>query len=271
MSPALEWRITGYVGDRRMAWRMGVLISYLLISSAISGQVLAPKLEQTFQDPESGKNGRYLAEWPRPGTKNGEWGLLVFLPGSGPPASYASAYSIVSRTAKELRLVPLIVQAPAGAVTWAASGNGPHNQHDVYLKSLLERSVYSQYPAIDRTRTYFVGYSAGSTFLSGDFLSRHIDSYQGGTLLLCGGGGPVSSSASLYLPLKTTHVSQMPIFLYIQKKDFLYDQALQGASYWKSRRARIEVETPDGGGHCAFDLGRELQRGLKKLIELRSK
>lgn len=224
----------------------------------------AAPIEQTFKDPVTGKSGKYTVAF----TGNSSAGLLVFFHGSGNTSGYAGVFPDLEKVAYEYNLVPLALQAPDSAITWADGANGPSNQHVAYAKSFLEREIFLKHPEVKRDRLILVGFSAGSTFLSGDFLPRVMGSYQGGAVLLCGGGGPLVNDAAIFRALSDAEAKAFPLYFLIQTKDFLYPQTMQGIGYWRSRKARVTAETPEGGGHCAFDMPRELRKGLKALGQI---
>jgi len=226
------------------------------------------KIEQIFQDPITNKSGKYTVKFSARAAAKSQ-GLLAFFHGSGNTSGYAGVFDALEAVAKEFNLVPLAIQAPNNAITWPDKAIGPSNQHVAYVKSLLERVIFNAHPEMAKDRSIFVGFSAGSTFLSGDFLPAQIDQFKGGAILLCGGGGPVAQSPSIYQVLPPTIAQNFRFHVYIQKNDFLLGQTTQGVSYWKSRGAQVSFETPDGGGHCAFDFAKELQRAMGIVLNRR--
>lgn len=242
---------------------------FLIVADPSQFARAAQNVEKTFKDPKSGKSGKYMIAIPDKSVKAKSLGLLVFFHGSGSTASYASGFEGLVRVAGETGLIPLALQAPNGNDTWANHATGPSNQHDIYAKSLID-SIIPTLPALDSKRVVLVGLSAGSTFLSGDFLPRFIQDYKGAAVLLCGGGGPLSLGQDLTRSLSRTVSTGMPLAFYIQQKDFLYRQTIQGISYWRSRNATVFVETPADGGHCAFDVNKEMSRLIRELIARKS-
>lgn len=179
-----------------------------------------PKTEDSFRDPITTKSGKYTVQFPSPGARAKSLGVLAFFHGSGNSSGYASQFGTLQTLGKEYDLIPLAIQAPNNAITWPDDATGPSNQHVAYAKSLLERVIYTGHPEIDPDRSFFVGFSAGSTFLSGDFLPALFDHYRGGAVMLCGGGGPVGRAASSIAPLPPAVAKAFPLYFYIQKGDF---------------------------------------------------
>ncbi len=85
-------------------------------------------------------------------------------------------------------------------------------------------------------------------------------------MLLCGGGGPITAAPALFTPLPSAIAQNFPLYFFIQKKDFLYQQTQQAINYWRARKAQVLSESPEGGSHCGFDFIKELRRGIKKVL-----
>jgi poly(3-hydroxybutyrate) depolymerase len=243
--------------------RVFLLLTLFLAQAATAGT----RTERNFKDPVTGKSGRYTAAFD-PGAAPKSQGLLLFFHGSGNTQGYASVFDSLASVAAEFKLVPLALQAPNQAVTWPEGPNAPHNRHVEYVNSFLEREVFSRHAEITPDRLILVGFSAGSTFLSGDFLPSFVHRHGGGAVMLCGGGGPVRFPQDVFRKLTKAEAQKFPLYFMIQKKDFLYHQTMQGVGYWKSRQALVHADTPEGGGHCAFDLASELRKGIRKILQL---
>ncbi|HET9237294.1 MAG TPA: hypothetical protein VFO10_08585 [Oligoflexus sp.] len=243
--------------------RVILFLSLLIFTRAEAGT----RSEQNFKDPVTGKSGLYTAAFESRGAPKSQ-GLLLFFHGSGNTKGYASSFEALERAGREFNLAPVALQAPHNAMTWPEGPNSPDNRHVEYVTSFLEREIAGKHPEINRDRLILVGFSAGSTFLSGDFLPGSIRQLQGGAVLLCGGGGPVRYPPDVFRKLTPEESRKFPLHFMIQKKDFLFGQTLQGIGYWKSRQALVHVDTPDEGGHCAFDFGTEMVRGIRKILEL---
>jgi hypothetical protein len=243
--------------------RVLLLLSLVLFTEAEAGT----RSEQSFKDPVTGKSGLYTAAFESRGAPKSQ-GLLLFFHGSGNTQGYASSFEALERAGREFNLVPLALQAPNNAVTWPEGPNSPNNRHVEYVTSFLEREIAAKHPEINRDRLILVGFSAGSTFLSGDFLPGSIRQLKGGAVMLCGGGGPVTYPPDVFRKLTPEESQKFPLYFMIQKKDFLFAQTLQGIGYWKSRQALVHADTPDNGGHCAFDFLAEMTRGIRKTLEL---
>ncbi len=247
--------------------RLQPLFGMILYLVAGSGLLAQGKTEQKFRDPKTNKSGKYTVKFGGPSAGAKSMGLLVFFHGSGNTSGYAGSFDVLESLAQSFKLVPLAIQAPNDAITWPDSGRGPSNQHTVYARSLLDQVIFNNHPEIDPGRVVFVGFSAGSTFLSGDFLPRYIKDFKGGVVLLCGGGGPVTQSPETFSALPADVAKVFSFYAYIQKGDFLYGQTREGLAYWRSRGAVVEAETPEGGSHCSFDMAKELKRGLSFILK----
>ncbi len=224
-----------------------------------------PKKEFTYSDAGLKKVGNYTLSMPEGSSRPKRPGLMVYFHGSGATQSYASNFDSLDEVARRLGLLAMAVQAPNGHDTWADHAQGPSNQHDLYVRNLLDK-VFPTISDLDKKRILFVGISAGSTFLSGDFLPRNIGRYQGGAVLLCGGGGPVTRDRSLFSPLPASEAKGLPLAYYIQQADFLNRQTLEGVMYWKSRKADVSLDNPAGGSHCGFDTVKEIERLGRKVL-----
>ena len=128
--------------------------------------------------------------------------------------------------------------------------------HDTILKD----------PALDQTRIVFVGFSAGSTFLSGDYLPEKATEYKGGAVMLCGGGPPVTPSSWQVTMLEKGFDESFKLYYYIAEDDFLYRQTMEGIYFWKMRRASPILVAPKSGGHCGFDFIKTLELGLTAVL-----
>lgn len=243
--------------------RVILLLSLFLFARAEAGT----RSELSFKDPLTGKSGHYTAAFESRGAPKSQ-GLLLFFHGSGNTKGYASSFEVLERAGREFNLVPVALQAPNNAITWPEGPNSPNNRHVEYVTSFLEREIAAKHPEINQDRLILVGFSAGSTFLSGDFLPDSIRKLKGGAVMLCGGGGPVSYPPDVFRKLTAEESRKFPLYFMIQKKDFLYAQTVQGLGYWKSRQALVHADTPNDGGHCAFDFGTEMIRGIRKILEL---
>lgn len=243
---------------------MKILLSFLMLLLA-QGLFAGPSQEFTYTDAALKKTGKYTLSNPDPSSRPKKPGLLVYFHGSGATNTYASNFSSLDDVARKLGLLAMAVQAPNGSDTWANAATGKSNQHDLYVRNLLDK-VFPTLQGLDKNKILFVGISAGSTFLSGDFLPRFLTRYKGGAVLLCGGGGPVVMEESLFKRLSAKEASAMPLSYYIQKADFLYGQTMQGIFYWRQRQAKVAYETPEGGSHCGFDLIKELERLGKTVL-----
>jgi poly(3-hydroxybutyrate) depolymerase len=222
--------------------------------------------EAEFTSVKLDRRGKYSLVLPSsPLTKNTR--LLVYFHGAGAGPHYDSQMNELTRAADAYKMALLMIQAPNGTLSWAEPGPGSALRHVDYVNSLLEDKVYSVHQELSRQRTVFVGWSAGSTFISGDFLPSKVNKYQGGAILLCGGGPPVLPTLpENSLPISAQTKAGFKVFYYIHGGDFLARQTMEGVVYWRDRGLAVGGEHPRGAGHCAFDLSKTLDRGLRYVL-----
>lgn len=243
----------------RCQYIRSIIASASLIAATIPWRAAAAETG-LYNDKTTHKTGLYQITPPR---GVGPEGVLVYFHGSGGGPTYASHMELLARLAKPFNLAVVAVQAPDQQNSWAGELPRISAVNREYVHSLLDKVVYGAHPSWSRQRTVFVGVSAGSTFLSGDFLPDEIHNYQGGAVLLCGGGSPLVSTAQNTATLNATVRSNFRLYYVIQTGDFLYAQATAAMNQWKRRGLSVTGESPVGSGHCRFDLGKALESGLR--------
>ena len=216
--------------------------------------------EHLYVHPSLHKSGHYQI---MPPSGTGPAGVLVFFHGSGGGSAYAAQMELLARAAQAFNLAVVALEAPDRALSWAADLPRIGALHTEYVRDLLATTVFGPHPSWSRERTVFVGYSAGSTFLAGDFLPDAVEHFRGGALLLCGGGMPLNSTKENTAPLSADVRQHFKMYYVIQTGDFLFNQATAGFNLWKSRGMKVAGESPAGGSHCGFDLGKALRDGLR--------
>ncbi len=210
-----------------------------------------------YKDPATAASGRYHIE-----AASDDRGILVFIHGSGGAASYKSLLPTLLKITKPYKQAVLMAQVPNDRDTWAEAEHGPQFNHAAYLKGLLNTVVKEKHPHLSGKPVTFVGLSAGSTFLSGDFLPIFVNEFpEGSAILLCGGGPPVGRVASVHDRVRT----RFAIEVVITTSDFLYDQTMDAVRYWRNRRVATNLTRIPKGGHCGFDLEKQLQAALNRL------
>ena len=250
----------------RICSPVAVLLCCGLFSLRATAATLGPETEGTYTDPALNKSGKYKLQLPSGATVAQPYGLLVFFHGSGGGPSYASIFAELSRVAAAYHLAPLAIQAPNGANSWPDASRTSQQHHVQYVNSLLDALVFKPHPEITRQRVVFVGLSAGSTFISGDYLPSEIGKYGGGAILLCGGGPPLMLNALNNSPLTADLKQHFKLFSYIQTGDFLFNQTTSGLRYWKYRGLTPIAENPPGGSHCGFAVGQALDQGITVVL-----
>ena len=245
---------------------MGLCRMLTAILFLLSFSFSAQANEAEFSSAKFDRHGKYTLILPvSPLPKNTR--LLVYFHGAGGGPHYTSQLNELTRAANVYKMALLMIQAPNGTLSWAEPGPGSALRHVDYVNSLLEEKVYSVHKELSRQRTVFVGWSAGSTFISGDFLPSQVNKFQGGAVLLCGGGPPVLPTLpENSLPILPPTKSGFKIFYYILGGDFLARQTMEGVVYWRNRGLTVSGEHPRGAGHCAFDLDKTLEQGLRYVL-----
>ena len=231
----------------------------IMMAATIAGQAAAAE-SGLYNDKVTHKTGHYQIS---PPGGVGPEGVLVYFHGSGEGSTYAAHMDLLARLAKPFNLAVVALQAPDQQNSWAADLPRTGAVNRLYVHSLLDKVVYGVHPTWSRQRTVFVGFSAGSTFLSGDFLPDEVDHYHGGAVLLCGGGSPLVPSTQNTASLNATVRSNFRLYYVIQTGDFLYAQTTAAMKEWKRRGLNVAGESPVGTGHCGFDVGKALASGLR--------
>ncbi|MCX6107421.1 MAG: hypothetical protein NTY08_16470 [Proteobacteria bacterium] len=245
---------------------MGICRILIAILFLLSVSISAKADEAEFTSVKLDRHGKYTLILPASPLPKNTW-LLVYFHGAGGGPHYTSQLNELTRAAHVYKMALLMIQAPNGTRSWAEPGPGSELRHVDYVNSLLEEKVYSVHKELSRQRTVFVGWSAGSTFISGDFLPSQVGKYQGGAILLCGGGPPVLPTLpENSLPISAQTKAGFRVFYYIHGGDFLARQTMEGVSYWRDRGLAVSGEHPRGTGHCAFDLSKTLDQGLRYVL-----
>jgi hypothetical protein len=239
-----------------------VVTCAIVMAATVARQATAAETG-LYNDKTTHKTGHYQISQPR---GVGPEGVLVYFHGSGGGPTYAAQMDLLVRLAKPFNLAVVALQAPDQQNSWAADLPRIGAVNRLYVHSLLDKVVYAAHPTWSKHRTVFVGFSAGSTFLSGDFLPDEIDNYHGGAVLLCGGGSPLVSTTQNTASLNANVRSNFRLYYVIQTGDFLYAQTTAAMNEWKRRGLSVAGESPVGAGHCGFDVGKALESGLRYMF-----
>ena len=218
--------------------------------------IFSSSAEERLFEHKGHMKGKFTIDRP---PSNSKLGALVFFHGSGASDSYASGFAELSKLARKFKLTAISIQAPNGVITWAEKG--PPSGRIQYAQSLLETVAFGKEYDLDPNKTVFVGVSAGSTFIAGDFLPAYIDKYKGGAVLLCGGASPI------YPTNLPTSISGFKMFSAIQQTDFLFGQSMAGIDFWRSHGVLVKSIQPKGSGHCGFDIYENMKAGIKFILD----
>lgn len=209
---------------------------------------------------ESGFSSRQLRSvyaMPRP--DGGTYGLLLYFHGTGGAASYKSVPGTLVSVARKHRLWPVSIRAPDG-FNWPSQSWESRNGFAEYVDDLLRKRLL-RLPWVDSRRIFFMGWSAGAIFLSGDFLPHFGAGYRGAALMFCGGGMPFLPAVYKVEDLK----KNMVLYYRIGQKDFLFRQTMPAVKFYRRFGVRVLVRVGQEAGHCNFDMAKELKEGLAKI------
>lgn len=214
-------------------------------------------VEKKFRDPRGLSSVYAYPKLPESGT----YGLMIFFHGSGGGPGYKHNLHRLKTVGKAFKLWPLAIRAPNGR-NWPNTDPQKDNGFSNYVVDLLRKEVF-KWPIIDSDKVVFVGWSAGSTFLAGDFLPFFGWEFKGGAVLLCGGGLPYHMGIANLKEL----IKNQRLYFRIGTGDFLYQQARDVANFYRDAGVWVRGKMPKESGHCSFSMETELSAGLKVLFQ----
>lgn len=180
--------------------------------------------------------------------------LLIFFHGSGGAKSYATPLTKLKPLRKKFKIHLMSIRSPTRG-NWPEKS--PNNQSHVEYTREIIKHVQKGYKFKE---LILVGYSAGSTFVSGDFIPKYDFNYKLRGILLCGGGWPLSRT------LDSTDVLRKKVQLYfrIGRKDFLFDQVMATMAFYAYHKISLKKKVTEEG-HCQFPLRTSVEEGLVAL------
>jgi predicted esterase len=179
-------------------------------------------------------------------------GLLVLLHGSS-LSNYQRFIGDMAEMAATNNLMMISVRAPNGS-GWNEGNQTTSAEH---LHQLIQTEVLTKYN-IDKKRIYFSGQSSGAGFLSSHFIPRHGNEYQGGAFMQCGGSRP-----ALRLNPSEEFKKNFKIHFEITTGDQIWQRAVtQTVTEYRAAGLTVNLSADKPGGHCAFDQGEVINKGL---------
>jgi hypothetical protein len=233
-----------------------ILNTFKILTLISAGLVFSSAAEEKIYRDKSGRQGRFTIDQ---GVAKPNNGALIFFHGSGATNSYAANFSGLTKIAQKFGLTPVSLQAPDDSISWAEKG--PESGRISYAHELLQNEIFGKSLKLNARKVVFVGVSAGATFVAGDLLPAHVEKYQGGAVLLCGGASPI------YPTRLPETIKDFRMFFAINHSDFLFTQTLMGINFWQARHIPVKHFEPPEGGHCGFDLERAMSDGIKFILD----
>ncbi|TVY18252.1 hypothetical protein LARI1_G002960 [Lachnellula arida] len=168
------------------------------------------------------------------GNATGTAGLNVLLHGDG-----GQSFFDFPNQALQNNLMGVVVLAPNKDLFWGGGSGLDRTDgvaHAAAVNSLIQTQL-SQDVAFDPGNVFFTGVSGGSLLLSGFFMPAFGATYKTGVALNCGGLTPQVDVPAI--PLAIT----------------AYEKIATDAGLTAAQVGALQTvdNTPNGGGHCAFD------------------
>lgn len=189
-------------------------------------------------------------------------GLLVVLHGRGghAAAQLSTMATQFKAVACKRNLALVVPEAASANRNWPFERAGGDKQ-DQFLNELLEKKIPTLVKIKKPHTTFFVGISAGATFLMGDFYPRHAQRYSGAAIALCGGSWPTDTRQLTELG----KFKKMPLAIRISEKDFLFRQARAGIVAYEKARIPVYKRITSESGHCAFSMDEATEEALSQI------
>ena len=181
--------------------------------------------------------------------------LLVFFHGSGGAAGYAQPMKNLKTIADDYGFHIMSIKAPTGN-NWPNPDFAKDNGHITYAHEAIQQQV----KALGIKKVVFLGWSAGSTFLVGDFIPVVGSYYQGGAIMLCGGGRPYFDQFYRLSLIR----KNMRLYFRVGSKDFLYDQVREVIAHYQKAQIKLSYMLTKEK-HCGFSLVAATREGLQAL------
>ncbi|KAK6582128.1 hypothetical protein PZA11_005825 [Diplocarpon coronariae] len=227
----------------------------------------------------SGPAAQFTAASGVPGgtaTGNGTMGLNVLLHGDG-----GQSFTDFPNQAVQDNLMGVVVLAPNKEKFWGG-GSGLQRTdgvaHAAAVNSLIQNQM-AQDVAFDSGNVYFTGVSGGSLLMSGFFVPAYGAQYKTGVVLNCGAMPPqvdVVDSANLVANMKIHFQSTKDELQLLQgsipQSITAYEKLATDAGLSADQIGALQTvdNTPNGGGHCAFD-GKGFSSGIQLVANSYSK
>ncbi|PBP25900.1 hypothetical protein BUE80_DR003137 [Diplocarpon rosae] len=210
------------------------------------------------------------------GTGNGTMGLNVLLHGDG-----GQSFTDFPNQAVQDNLMGVVVLAPNKEKFWGG-GSGLQRTdgvaHAAAVNSLIQNQM-AQDVAFDSGNVFFTGVSGGSLLMSGFFVPAYGAQYKTGVVLNCGAMPPqvdVVDGANLIANMKIHFQSTKDELQLLQgsipQSITAYEKLATDAGLSADQIGALQTvdNTPNGGGHCAFD-GKGFSSGIQLVANSYSK
>ncbi|TVY41824.1 hypothetical protein LSUB1_G003175 [Lachnellula subtilissima] len=188
----------------------------------------------------------------------GTAGLNVLLHGDG-----GQSFFDFPNQALQNNLMGVVVLAPNKDLFWGGGSGLDRTDgvaHAAAVNSLIQTQL-SQDVAFDPGNVFFTGVSGGSLLLSGFFMPAFGATYKTGVALNCGGLTPQvdvvdpANLASMKIHFQSTQDELALLQPAIPLAITAYEKIATDAGLTASQVGALQTvdNTPNGGGHCAFD------------------
>lgn len=192
------------------------------------------------------------------GNTTGTAGLNVLLHGDG-----GQSFFDFPNQALQNNLMGVVVLAPNKDLFWGGGSGLDRTDgvpHAAAVNSLIQTQL-SQDVAFDPGNVFFTGVSGGSLLLSGFFMPAFGATYKTGVALNCGGLTPQvdvvdpANLATMKIHFQSTQDELALLQPAIPLAITAYEKIATDAGLTAAQVGALQTvdNTPNGGGHCAFD------------------
>lgn len=171
----------------------------------------------------------------------------------------------------------VVVLAPNQEMFWGG-GSGLDRTDGVAHAAAVNTLIQTQLPkdvAFDAGNVFFTGVSGGSLLMSGFFVPAFGAQYKTGVVLNCGAMAPqvdvvdaATLAASMKIHFQSTQDELALLQESIPQSVAAYEQLATDAGLSADQIGALQTvdNTPNGGGHCAFD-GKDFVSGVQLISD----